>query len=223
LVPASDRKKAIVLLHGWGGNRKQMLRRARFFRDQGYTALLFDARACGESTGDAVTFGYREKADLVAAVKFLKDRGHADIACLGVSQGGATICFAADELNGVKCVICESVYDEMTHALDRRMRSYTGMPGWLGGLALVPFAERQLELNIDEVRPIDYVGKLPCPVLVISGEKDDRAWPADTRRLFNAAREPKKLWMVPEARHEDLFRFAGYEDKIQAFLRKHVP
>src|SRR5437660_75350 len=61
LVPADDRKKAIVLLHGFTGNRKQVLPRARFFREQGYTALLYDARACGESTGDAVTFGYRER------------------------------------------------------------------------------------------------------------------------------------------------------------------
>src|SRR5437773_8376842 len=46
------------------------------------------------------------------------------IACLGVSQGGATILFAAAELANVKCVICESVYDEMIHAVDRRMRHY---------------------------------------------------------------------------------------------------
>ena len=141
LVPASKCDRAIILLHGFGGNRIQMLPRARFLRENGYTVLLYDARACGESTGNAVTFGYRERHDLIAAVKFLKERGYLRITCLGVSQGGATILFSADEIPDMKCVICESVYDEMTHAVDRRLRHYTGMPGWLGASLLVPFAE----------------------------------------------------------------------------------
>lgn len=223
LVPSQDRRRAIVLLHGFGGNRKQMLPRARFFREQGYTALLYDARACGQSTGDAITFGYRERHDLIAAVKLLKDRGCQGIACLGVSQGGATILFAADELRDVKCVICESVYDDMTHAVDRRLRRYTGVPGSLGACLLVPFAEHRLDLSIDDVKPIDHIGKLPCPIFIISGDRDDRTYPEDTLRLFDAAREPKELWMIPSANHEDLFRFQSYDDKVGAFLRRHLP
>jgi dipeptidyl aminopeptidase/acylaminoacyl peptidase len=159
---------------------------------------------------------------VIAAVKFLKDRGCQDIACLGVSQGGAAILFAAEELRNVKCVICESVYDEMIHAVDRRMRRYTGVPGCLGACLMIPFAERRLELSIDDVKPAECISKLPCPVLIISGERDDRTWPEDTQRLFEAAREPKDLWMIPEARHEDLFRYAGYEKKVRAFLQRHV-
>jgi dipeptidyl aminopeptidase/acylaminoacyl peptidase len=219
LVPGEKCERAIVLLHGFGGTRNQMMPRARFFRELGYTALLYDARACGESTGVSVSFGYREREDLIAAVRFLKNRGHRDIACLGVSQGGATILFAAEELRDVKCVICESVYDEMRHAVDRRMRRYTLLPGWLGACAMVPFAEHRLELSIDEVRPVDYVGKLRCPLLVISGDRDSRTWPEDTLRLFDAAHEPKELWMIEGAEHEDLYQFAGYEEKVGRFLR----
>jgi pimeloyl-ACP methyl ester carboxylesterase len=222
LVSADDKKKAVILLHGWGGTRKHMLARARFLREQGCTALLYDARACGESTGDAVTFGYRERADLLAALKLLKDRGYERIGCLGVSQGGATICFAADELGGVRCVICESVYDDMTHAVDRRMRYYTGTPGWLGAALIVPFAEQRLALSIDDVKPVDHIAKLRCPVFVISGTNDTRAWPEDALRLFDAAAQPKQMWMVPEAKHEDLFRFPGYQDRLLAFLKAHL-
>jgi dipeptidyl aminopeptidase/acylaminoacyl peptidase len=222
LVPAPNRERAIVLLHGYGGNRKQMLPRARFFRAQGYTVLLYDARACGESSGDAITFGYRERADLIAAVNLLKERGHRDIACLGVSQGGATILFAAAELPEVKFVICESVYDELTNAVDRRLRRYAGVPGWVGASLLVPFAESRLDLSIDEVKPVDHIGKLTCPVFIISGTDDDRTWPEDTRRLFDAAREPKELWLIDGARHEDLFHFAGYEERVGAFLNRHI-
>jgi pimeloyl-ACP methyl ester carboxylesterase len=221
LMPAETHSKAIVLLHGFGGNRRQMLPRAAFFRKHGYAVLLYDARACGESTGDCITFGYRERHDLLAAVKLLTDRNYEWIACLGVSQGGATILFAADKLESVHCVICESVYDEMLHAADRRMRRYTGMPGWLGACLLVPFAERRVGVAIDEVKPVDHIGKLRCPVFIISGEQDNRTWPEDTQRLYDAARSPKELWMIPEAGHEDLYRHAGYEEKVLSFLRSH--
>jgi pimeloyl-ACP methyl ester carboxylesterase len=221
LVPGENRAKAIVLLHGFGGNRKQMIPRAAFFRKQGYAVFLYDARACGESTGDCITFGYRERDDLVAAVKLLKARDYERISCLGVSQGGATILFAADMLDGVHCVICESVFDEMSHAVDRRMRRFTGVPGWLGASLLVPFAEWRVGVAIDDVKPVDHIGKLRCPVFIISGEQDNRTWPEDTQRLFDAARAPKELWMVPDAGHEDLYRYAGYEEKVLSFLRRH--
>jgi alpha-beta hydrolase superfamily lysophospholipase len=222
LVPAKDSAQAIVLLHGYGGSRLQMLPRARFLREQGYTVLLYDARACGESTGEQISFGYRERHDLIAAVQFLQDRGHKSISCLGVSQGGATILFAADELKGVKCVICESVYDEMLHAVDRRMRHYTGVPGCLGACLIIPFAEQRLGFAIGDVRPVNHAASLPCPAFIISGGRDDKTSPEDTQRLFDAIQQPKSLWMISEARHEDLFRFAGYEEKVQAFLKQHA-
>jgi uncharacterized protein len=220
-VPGEEGKGAIILLHGYTGNRLQMADRALFFRKQGYGVLLYDARACGESTGEVVTFGYRERHDLLAAVRFLKKRGIDKIACLGISQGGATILYAAEDLDDVKCVICESAYDDMAHAVDRRMRHYTGMPGWIGASAMVPFAEQRLGLTMDEMKPSDHIGALKCPVLIISGDQDDRTWPEDTQRLFEAAHEPRELWMIAGARHEDLFRYLGYEEKVLSFVKRH--
>ncbi len=222
LVPADKSAPAIVLLHGYRGTRLQMVRRAKWFRSLGYAVLLYDARACGESTGDSITFGYRERADLLAAIDLLRQRGHARIACLGVSQGGATILYAAKDLGDVRCVICESTYDDMTNAVDRRSRRYTGLPGWLTGSLLVPFAEHRLDLSINELKPIDHIAELRCPLLMISGDQDDRTWLADTERLFEAAREPKELWMVEGAKHEDLFRFPGYEERVAQFLKRHL-
>jgi fermentation-respiration switch protein FrsA (DUF1100 family) len=73
------------------------------------------------------------------------------------------------------------------------------------------------------VKPVDHIGQLRCPVLLISGGQDDRTWPEDTQRLYEAARPPKELWMIPDAGHEDLFQQLNYEDKVGAFLRRHIP
>ena len=222
LLPAEASAPAIVLLHGHGGTRLQMTRRAKLFRSLGYAALFYDARACGASTGDTVTFGWRERADLIAAVDFLRQRGHERIACLGVSQGGATILFANTELGALACVVCESVYDDMTHAVERRARLLTRMPGWLVFSLLVPFAESRLGVSINELSPVDHVARLNCPLLLISGDQDARVLPSDTERLFEAAREPKEIWMVPGAEHEDLFRYPGYAERVTNFVQRHL-
>src|SRR5947207_76821 len=39
-LSAEDKSQAIILLHGFGGNRLSMLPRARFLRQQGYNVLL---------------------------------------------------------------------------------------------------------------------------------------------------------------------------------------
>jgi dipeptidyl aminopeptidase/acylaminoacyl peptidase len=220
-VPAEDRERAIVLAHGYGGDRRSMLPRAKFFREHGYNVLLYDARACGESGGDVVTMGYCEADDLEGGLEFLRTKGMRRVACLGVSQGGAAILFAADKMPDVRCVICESVYDELAHAVDRRFRHYFGVPVWLGGLLVVSIAEQRTGVAIDQVNPARHIAHLSCPVFLISGTEDTKTWPEDTQRLFEAAREPKELWMVPEAGHRDLFG-PEYEPKVLRFLEKYM-
>lgn len=169
-----------------------------------------------------ITFGYREAEDLLAALDLVKSKGCHRIACLGVSQGGATILFAADRLRGIECAVCESSYDDMAHAVDNRFRHYLSSPAWLFGCLLVPFAESRCGVAIDQLRPIDGIGKLACPLLIISGLEDEKTRPEDTERLFAAARDPKELWMVPGIGHRDLFAQKGYPERIADFLRKHI-
>ena len=220
-VPAPDSDRAIVLLHGYGGDRRGMLPRAKFFREHGYNVLLYDARACGESSGAIVTMGFHEAKDLEAGLAWLRTKGTRRVACLGVSQGGATILFAAEKMVVMRCVICESVYDELIHAVDRRFRHYFGVPGWLGACLVIPIAEHRTGVDLDMVKPAREIARLPCPVFIISGDQDAKTWPEDTKRLFEAARQPKELWLVPEAGHGDLYG-PEYESKIIGFLEKYM-
>jgi pimeloyl-ACP methyl ester carboxylesterase len=220
-VPAPDSDRAIVLLHGYAGDRRSMLPRAQFFRQHGYNVLLYDARACGESSGDCVTMGFHEAKDLEAGLDWLRNKDLRQVACLGVSQGGATILCAAEKMGEVRCVICESVFDELAHAVDRRFRHYFGIPGWLGACLVIPIAEHRTSVAMDQVRPVREIGRLPCPVFIISGDRDTKTWPEDTQRLFEAAHDPKELWMVPGAGHADLYG-PEYEAKVIGFLRKYM-
>jgi len=57
-------------------------------------------------------------------------------------------------------------------------------------------------------------------VFVIHGALDGLVPPAEGERLFALARPPKRLWLVPEADHNDVSWVAGseYGRRLRAFL-----
>ena len=59
-IPGKKGAGAIVLMHGVRANRLSMLDRARFLSRAGFSVLLFDFQAHGESSGDHITFGFLE-------------------------------------------------------------------------------------------------------------------------------------------------------------------
>ncbi|MDP3069157.1 MAG: alpha/beta fold hydrolase [Opitutaceae bacterium] len=221
-VPCADTKKAVVLLHGYGTTRTQMLARAKFFHDHGYAALLYDARGHGKSDGDLVGFGFFETRDLLGALDWLRDRGFTQFGSLGASQGGATIALAATDLREVRWAILESVYPTLTNAVDRRFRRTVLLPAWLAGCAMIPIAEWRLGVSAETISPREAIARLPCPVFVISGELDTHTLPANARELFDHAREPKSWWLVPGAAHVDIYGFAkaDYEKRLLEFVSK---
>ncbi len=222
--PDEKNRTAIILLHGHRGNRWQMYDTAKMFRRAGYGVLLYDARATGESDGKAISVGYYETADLLAAVRYLRQQGVARIACLGQSQGGATILLASTRLDGVRCVIAQSSYDTICRAIDRRYRAYFHIPGWLGGSLMMFFAEQKLGVEAEQISPLREIANLHIPVFIIAGSQDTRTWASDTRELFAAANQPKELWMIEGAGHEDLYALhpEEYEKRVLEFLKKYL-
>lgn len=94
-IPGQKQHGAVVLMHGVRSNRTSMLGRARFLSRAGYTVLLFDFQAHGESLGKQITFGYLESRDAVAAVRFVRARAPEErIGIIGVSMGGAAALLA---------------------------------------------------------------------------------------------------------------------------------
>lgn len=212
--------KAVILCHGWTANRYETLPRVKFLVEAGYNVLTYDARACGESEGDLISLGYYEANDLLAAIDYLKSTGINKIAADGISQGGATIVFASAKSKDLKCVIIESCFDELRNAVNNRFSSMLCIPGALGSALMIPLAKNKLGVSVDEIAPINFIGKIHIPVLIISGEADTRTNPDETKKLFDAANEPKTLWLVPNAGHVDLYRVnhIEYEKRVLEFL-----
>ncbi|HET7457565.1 MAG TPA: alpha/beta hydrolase [Gemmatimonadaceae bacterium] len=218
---------AVLLLHPLHGDRRAMIGRARFLRRAGYTVLLVDLPAHGESEGDQVTFGVRESEGARAALAFLRRSfPNERVGALGASLGGASLLLGADgpAANAADAVVLEAVYPTIGEAVADRLRIRLGP----AGPPLAPLLTLQLRprLGLDPaaMRPIDRVAELRVPLLVVAGEADRHTLLAESERLFAAAPEPKALWVVPRAPHGDFYAADGavYERRILAFFDQHL-
>jgi alpha-beta hydrolase superfamily lysophospholipase len=211
---------SVLLLPAIRTNRLSMVGRAEFLRRAGYSTLLIDFQATGESAGDAITFGWRERLDVLAAVQYLTTKVPGlPVGVIGVSLGGAATLLAAPPLE-VQAAVLEAVYPSIDRAVVNRLEMRIGPLGrWLAPALLVQLRPR-LGIAAAELRPADHIARLGCPILVIGGGRDQHTTSADTQLLFAAAREPKELWLIPDAAHVDFLEFAGdaYRRRILAFL-----
>jgi fermentation-respiration switch protein FrsA (DUF1100 family) len=224
LLPHRESRGVIILMHGIHATRLSMVDRARFLHAAGYSVLLFDFQAHGESPGDVISFGHLESRDAAAAVAFVRQRFPGQrIGVIGSSLGGAAALLGEGPIH-VDAMVLEAVYPSMEQAVSNRLRMRMGRPGvFLAPLLTVQLKPR-LGLTTADLRPVDRIDEVNCPILIVNGSRDRHTTPDQARELYDHAREPKSLWLVPGARHVDLDRVAGqqYQQRILSFLGEHV-
>jgi fermentation-respiration switch protein FrsA (DUF1100 family) len=214
----------VILLHGVRANRTSMTARAELFAGQGHSVLLFDFQGHGESPGEHITFGHLESRDAAAAVAFVEAlRPGEPIAAVGSSLGGAAALVGSEPLP-LDALVVEAVYPTLRDAVDRRIRMRLGPLSKLLTPVLLAQMKPRLGFSPDDLRPVDGIARISHPVLVVAGSKDEHTTPADSRRLFAAAPEPKELWMVEGAGHVDFQRHAPdrYREVVGGFLRRSM-
>ena len=218
-----DRNSAgILLLHGIRSNRKQMVERARFLNNSGYSVLLIDMQGHGETAGKHITFGYRESIDVHRALEYLRSRiSDRPIGVIGVSLGGAATLLGTTPVEA-NAVVLESVYSSIEQAVQNRLEIRFGEFGRLFAPLLLWQIKPRLDISLESLSPVAAIPKLTSPVLIISGTEDKRTSPKESKELFSNALKPKSLWMVEGAKHQDLHLFnpGQYENRILQFFQQ---
>ncbi len=213
---------AVLLLHGVRSDRSQMVGRARFLHRLGFTALLIDLPGHGESPAEHITFGANESHAVTAALAYLAARFPGDRAgVIGVSMGAAALVLARPD-PAPAAVVLESMYATIREAVADRLAERVGPAGRVLAPVLLGQMPLRLGISADDLRPIAALAELRAPLLIASGSLDTHTTPAETRRLFAVAGEPKELWIVEGAKHVDLHAFdrAPYEARVGEFLQR---
>ena len=119
-------------------------------------------------------------------------------------------------------LVIEAVYPTIETATRNRLRKDTGpLEPILSPLLLLQLKPRLGVAPID-LRPVEHVHDIGCPVLVIGGEDDQNTTVEDTKLIFAAAQDPKELWLLRRAGHVDFCRFAPseYEARVAGFFHR---
>ena len=195
----------VVLAHGWGSNKSNMLGRAAILHDA-YNLLLFDFRNHGQSSKADTTQGVREAADLRAMVDWLeREKGPDRIALLGVSMGAATVLAEADQDERVAAVIAESTHATLANAAQARL-DRSGYPlSMPGSWAILLATLIRTGEDLSAVDPVQSVERLDDrPLLLIHAGQDASIGPDDAEALLaaaGAAGSPTVLHICADATH----------------------
>lgn len=213
----------VVLMHGIRANRLVMVGRAEFLNRAGYSVLLFDFQGHGESPGQHITLGYLEARDAAAAVAYAGSRKPGEsISAIGVSLGGAATLLGPEPLP-VRALVLEAVYPRIQEAVKNRLEVRVGPLAHLLTPLLFVQLRLRLGITVEDLSPKDRIGNVVAPVLVIAGAEDRYTTVRDSEALFEAAPQPKSLWVIPGAAHVDFAAHSPreYQARVLAFLGKY--
>jgi dipeptidyl aminopeptidase/acylaminoacyl peptidase len=227
----NDDGATIILSHGSGTNGPGTYLGTTFLSRAGYHVFTLDHRAHGKSGGRATTLGPHEVRDLLGAIAYLRSRPDVDrdrIGAMGCSMGSAIVIGAAAEDPAIKAVVAEAVYADAKELWHRF--GYMGIRGtpihWSWGRPLRWGVWLWTGENVAAFKPQNLIGRIsPRSVFVIHSEHDNEATTvADAHRLYEAAREPKELWIVPGAGHcsAHYYQTEEYEARVTQFFDRSL-
>jgi len=227
-APAGTCKGTIIFCHGHTGSMDPDLKYVPAFRQHGYNVLMFDFRGHGRSGGHLISLGYYERQDVLAAIRFLRQRGIEEVGLLGFSMGGSIAMISAPLSPAVRAVVSDSGFATIDTTVSGWLRQ-KGIPDPISTLVAkvtIGLASLRLGCSLKEAYPIHWVDKIsPRGLLIIQGERDIFVSVRDARALYERAGEPKALWIQPGAGHREIDEVAweAYLCRILEFFDQFFP
>ena len=128
-IPTDPSRPWLILCHGLGSNRADLLEVAAGLHRLGWNLFLFDFRAHGGSAGRVTSFGWREQRDLEGALAFLgaqPDIAPRPYGVYGISMGAAVALMVASRDDRIGAVIADSPYETLHQAITQHVRGRAG-------------------------------------------------------------------------------------------------
>jgi fermentation-respiration switch protein FrsA (DUF1100 family) len=226
-----DERPVVVVMHGYRGEKSDVLGMSTALWRAGFDVLLFDFRGRGRSAPAPFTMGLWEAADLAAALDWIGERVRAPrVGLLGFSMGGVVALLGGADPR-VKAIVADSAFPSqravLLHAAERDARRF--LRGWVPGRAFLPAMEwwhrRSGKPAFDAIAPVDRLADLAgTPLLFIHGERDHWIPPEMARRLVEAAPEPREAWFVDKALHCGAYFVdrKQYCERVARFFELHL-
>jgi dipeptidyl aminopeptidase/acylaminoacyl peptidase len=229
-LPTNGDDRCIILIQGTEHHRNspqiRALRLARDLVNQGFSVLLFDFRARGESEGDRSSEGDREQWDVFGAIDYVTGRGIPveRIGLLGFSLGAGTALLVAAQEPRIPAIVSDSGFLDYMMDLQNLYIGPIRLPSWFA--IFVAFAGRIFfKTDFSRVRPAQVVDQIEQPIFFIHGEDDPVISSEETSTLYAISDNPEdRIWIVPNAEHVNVYRKMpqAYVSRVSQFFHRHI-
>ena len=218
--------QTVVISGGHKGQRQGALGIAVALWRKGFNVVLYSYRGMPGSDRAPVTFGIKEVLELQAAIAFARKRiPNARIGLLGYSMGAVVSMLGAAGEPGVQALVLDSPFSDLRRLLVENVRSASKLPGtpfvWLAGLMF----RLRTRCSLASCRPLDVLTSLePRPLFFIHGGADAITNVNHSRRLYDAYRGSREIWIVQGAPHSGAY-FADrslYVERVAGFFARHL-
>jgi uncharacterized protein len=231
IEPEHPNGRAVALFHGVTDTRRGVAGFGELFLADGYSILLPDARAHGESGGAIATYGVLEAKDIALWADWLKQRNTGCIYGFGESMGAGLVLQSLREHAAFCAVIAESPFSDFRHAAYDRIAGRSGVPRPLTRvLAALPveigflYARVRYGIDLSLASPKDAVAHSTTPVLLIHGLADRNLLPDNTERIQHARESDLDIWFVPGAAHCGAWSTVGdvFNRRVLGYFHDHA-
>ncbi len=205
-VPAkSPSSRTAIFCHGIGANSAAFLGYLPTLEKLDTNVFFLDLRGHGQSDGHTVSMGGREKNDVIAAARLVRERWpeqSKELYGVGVSMGSSALVLAAAELEPpFDAIIVDSGFAAATDLADNVLGQFPAAIRPAMSAIGIPMASWEAGFNLRDVRPVDCIGKVRSRVLIVHATGDGLIPAAQAKRMYEQAPEPKRLQIIDKVQH----------------------
>ena len=220
-----DRELAIVMAHGFtlSWSRPYVWRVATWLNGHG-GVVTFDFRGHGRS-GGLSTMGDREIRDLDVAVAYARELGYQRVAAVGFSMGASVVVRYAGLVGGLDAAVSVSGPGRWYYRGTMPMRRVHWAVERRAG-RLITRTWLKTRVSPDgwkpvPVSPAEAAAKVaPTPFLIVHGDQDEYFPVEHARQLYQAAHDPRELWIVPGFGHAERGMNQALVDRIGHWVQQ---
>lgn len=201
----NDSDSTIILFHGYRSDgRFDFACAVKYYIDMGLNVLIVDQRASGESEGKLITYGIKERHDVVKWAEFV-NRHYApkNIFLSGISMGASTVMMASNLNlpNNVRGIIADCGFTSASDIIKKVARESFKINATLILPLLNIGCKIYGKFSLDEIDTITALSQSNIPIFFIHGKCDGFVPCEMTEQSYQAAKAEKYICLVDDADH----------------------
>lgn len=199
-----DKKKFVILCHGYSVNREAELKYALLFYSLGYSIVIYDHRSHGDNKHKDVTMGYKEAKDLHEIICYIKEKYGEDIflGLQGESMGAATVLQVVQYKDKIDFICEDCAYSDINKLFSYLIRHMMHLSPFF-----IPMCDFYMRLfhgyHMKDASPLTYVKGCKIPLLITHGESDTFIPCGHADDIYQAFSGYKEIHKFPNTEHAE--------------------